>query len=593
MAFQPQMKTGLVINGIEYTVMEHPQAPGVPYGQEGRQGTVYLLYAKEKRHKRAMKVFRSKLLNPSLVQDTQQITKFAGINGLSVCDRYILTPQNNQEVLNKEPDLLYAIMMPWIEGPTWMDVLLDKRRLTKRQSYSAAFALTEILVTMEQRGMAHCDLSGPNVMLPLLKEDNKDVKASSYVQLIDIEQMYAMAFNQPELIPGGSPGYAPKQKTKASMWSAQADRFAGAVLLMEMLASCSDSFFVNVWGESYFAPAELQSSGLRFEQLMEMVRVNWGSGITDLFIRAWESEELSQCPTFGEWMVELSRVDQAAMKEGSTAAPAQALQSGQALQAVSQELPVEAAKPMDMNKSGAMLNKAKALEAKGKYKDALDVYRSIRKQNPHSSIGKEIDIAIEDMEEKLRNKKKVRTPLNWGPALKFARKILTIACIIGGLGFGGYYGYPYVKDRFLGAAANAGKEKAPPLTSEEKADLLQSIAEKDKAIAQLNEQVKELTKPVAQRREELIHKLNENYLKIKDTAAMDPGQNQLVEKQTFEASSVYINHLFEFVRINYNLEPKFTSQFGIVGGYYYPYLYNENRNAQLNLQFFKSYKDQF
>lgn len=582
MAFQPQVNGSLTINGLDYTIMEHPYAPGVPYGQEGRQGIVYLLHSKEKRHKRALKVFRSKLLNPSSVLATQQITKFAGISGLAVCERYILTPQNNPELLNKEPDLLYAIVMPWIEGPTWMDVLLNKQLLTKRQSHSAAYALAEILATMEQRGLAHCDLSGPNVMLPMLKEDNQDIKASAYVQLIDIEQMYSVQFSQPDQIPGGSPGYAPKQKTRASMWSPQADRFAGAVLLMEMLAACSESFFINVWGESYFAPAELQSGGSRFDQLLDTIRSTWGNGLANLFVRAWESEEAGQCATFGEWLVELSRVDPAALKAAASAPVVQAAE-------IAPEKPVKPAKPVDQpGKQAALLQKAKELEDKGKYKDAMDVYRSIRKNNPHSSLEKEIDIALTALEEKLKSRKKPRAALPMGLALRFAGKMATVCTVIAVVGVGGYWGYNHYKNR-----NSAGTAAAPAVTSEEKAALLATIAEKEQIIKTLTEQVQELSKPTAQKREDLINALNDDYLNIQGIAAMEPSQNPQLEKKAFDASAAYIDHLFGFIRNNYNLEPKFATQFNTVGGYYYPYLYNENRNAQLNLQFFKSYKSQF
>jgi hypothetical protein len=41
MGFQPVVNSRLLIGDDIYTIGEHPNAPGVPYGQEGRQGTVY------------------------------------------------------------------------------------------------------------------------------------------------------------------------------------------------------------------------------------------------------------------------------------------------------------------------------------------------------------------------------------------------------------------------------------------------------------------------------------------------------------------------------------------------------------------------
>ena len=45
MPFQPNPGDELSIDGAAYRVAEHPSAPGMPYGQEGRAGIVYQLIA--------------------------------------------------------------------------------------------------------------------------------------------------------------------------------------------------------------------------------------------------------------------------------------------------------------------------------------------------------------------------------------------------------------------------------------------------------------------------------------------------------------------------------------------------------------------
>jgi len=42
MPFQPKVNQELIIDDTTYRVAEHPAAPGMPYGQEGRQAIVYL-----------------------------------------------------------------------------------------------------------------------------------------------------------------------------------------------------------------------------------------------------------------------------------------------------------------------------------------------------------------------------------------------------------------------------------------------------------------------------------------------------------------------------------------------------------------------
>jgi hypothetical protein len=43
MAFRPNVGDELTLNGVTYRIAEHPAAPGIPYGQEGRAGIVYQL----------------------------------------------------------------------------------------------------------------------------------------------------------------------------------------------------------------------------------------------------------------------------------------------------------------------------------------------------------------------------------------------------------------------------------------------------------------------------------------------------------------------------------------------------------------------
>ncbi len=64
MPFQPQVGEELAIDGSLYRTAEHPAAPGVPYGQEGRQATVYRLVARSGESK-ALKVFKPRFRAPA------------------------------------------------------------------------------------------------------------------------------------------------------------------------------------------------------------------------------------------------------------------------------------------------------------------------------------------------------------------------------------------------------------------------------------------------------------------------------------------------------------------------------------------------
>lgn len=51
--------------------------------------------------------------------------------------------------------------------------------------------------------------------------------------------MYGPKTKRPSLLPAGSAGYAPKYLT-SGVWQKEADRFAGAILLGEILSWCSE-----------------------------------------------------------------------------------------------------------------------------------------------------------------------------------------------------------------------------------------------------------------------------------------------------------------------------------------------------------------
>ncbi|WP_035286447.1 hypothetical protein [Brevibacillus massiliensis] len=278
MSFQPQVGEEITIGGLAYTFGEHPMAPHVPYGQEGRQGVVYQLIPKIETSTgwKALKVFRSNFRDPQVVYLSERLGQYAKLPGLLVCERAVITPQENGPLLSHHHDLIYAVVMPWIEGPTWMDVILEQRDLGRRESLLLARSLAKVSSAMEQRGLAHCDLSGPNIILPrLVKNSIED--GFSYVELVDVEQMHAPNLERPDVVPGGSPGYAsPRMSHSAGQWSHYSDRFAGAVLLAEMLGWCDQTVRESAWGESYFMPEEMQEPCERFDILVESIRRHWG-----------------------------------------------------------------------------------------------------------------------------------------------------------------------------------------------------------------------------------------------------------------------------------------------------------------------------
>lgn len=398
MAFQPQVGDTLEIDGARYSVSPHPAAPSVPYGQEGRAGTVYQLditngdpgaggagattpWGGDPRH-RGLKVFKPRYRIPSLVSLTERLEAFADLPGLEVCRRSVLTPQRHSALLHAHPDLTYAVLMPWISGPTWMEVMLDERDLSVDDSLLFARSLVELLATMEQRGLAHCDLSGPNVLLPALAVD-ADPSSLPPVALVDVEQLFGPGLSRPEVLTGGSPGYAQHRGAPEGLWESRADRFAGAILIAEMLAWCDSRVREAGWGETYFEAQETQEATERYELLVSVLTERWGQAPTGLFERAWQSEVLADCPTFGEWLVMMPEAGRAPAPPVPTAV---------------KPTTISAPQTPDEVVSGLM-SVARDLEDQGNRVAALEVYEQARRQaSDGSGLRRELELIVQQLQ---------------------------------------------------------------------------------------------------------------------------------------------------------------------------------------------------
>jgi Predicted solute binding protein len=407
MAFDPKVQDEIVIKGKVYRFAAHPFFAAMPYGQEGRQGIVYKIVAIQDGYAKGLKVFRPMFHHPDSVYQSEQLSALSQITGLAVCDRSVLTPHDDIELLSQHNELLYAAVMPWVEGPTWMDVLLDKRELTQAIALHTAQSLAEVLSYMEQRGLAHCDLSAPNVMIPGLLHDIKP-NVKSWIQLVDVEQMYAAKLDKPEHVPQGSPGYASMRMKSRQGWSKYADRFAGSMLLAEMLAWFDPAIREAAWGESYCDPDLMQKDTDRYELLRDVLASSYGEDVANLFTRAWEAEAEHLCPTFGEWYMAIS-------SKSLTTASMEPLhtESVSILELAAEEEPPRSvtltpvsvpAQNDSHNKrwSDKELAQARALEKQDRPAEALEAYRLLLGQMEEgSSVRHEVEAAAANVQRKL------------------------------------------------------------------------------------------------------------------------------------------------------------------------------------------------
>jgi hypothetical protein len=374
----------LTINGVTYRVTPPPTAPG--FFHSCTAAIYHLLPApagsRVGGEGAALKVFHPPLRSPALLAQAQQLAAFAHLPGLQAARRTILTPAHHPDLLQRHPDLAFAALMPWIPGPTWQHILLAKRPLSPHQALTLARALAAALAGLEQHRLAHCALAGDHLLLPALAADDQPWPLHALVQLVALERMRGPDFPSP-LAP-------PSDTHPQAAADPNADRFAGALLLAEMLGWCRDAVVRAAWGASYFEPTELRQDCRRYQLLRQALEEQWGSSVAALLGRAWQSETPADCPSLTEWLEGLP-------------APRQS----RPLFAQRPALPDKgAARQPDTAKVRALMQVAAYQEEQHDLETALKLYRQAlalaRSEPALASLAQEIELTIEHVARRLR-----------------------------------------------------------------------------------------------------------------------------------------------------------------------------------------------
>lgn len=299
MLFRPKLDTTLTIESTQYKFLEHPNAVSMVYGQAGKRGTVYKIQDQSGKPF-AFKVFTQKYRSEDIEVSARVLAPYKNQPGLEVCSREVLTKHNHAELIKQYPDLEFAVLMPWVQGETWFDVLKGHPNFSKEDSRFFAAAFAKMLAGIEQRGLAHCDLSGPNLLLDFQQRR---------VALVDIEEMYGPGFSRPSIVPSGTAGYGHKTISPGfGLWGADADRFSGSILIAEILGKCDPRFQreITIEMESFFEKDELQTNSPRYQILSQILLQNYGQKVQALFEQAWFSASLDACPNLAEWLQTLT-----------------------------------------------------------------------------------------------------------------------------------------------------------------------------------------------------------------------------------------------------------------------------------------------
>jgi ribosomal protein L40E len=287
-----EVNQSIAIGGITYRVAEHPALAGIPYVQRGGRGFVIQIIAPNA-DRMALKYFKLKYRVPDLVKVAEALRQFANLKGLRAAQRTVFTQRTHADLIAQYPALDYGMLMPWLPGVTWYDVINTRMALSATEGVRLARNLAEIMASLEARNAAHCDIAGANVLVE---------RKSGQVELVDIEEMYAPNMPAPVEMPIGQDGYQHAASRQNGQWCAEGDRFGAAILIAEMLGWTHPKVRQFSADEHYFAGAEMQDvSSTRYKLLHEVLAERFSPRLAELLRAAWHSRSLAECPPLAEW----------------------------------------------------------------------------------------------------------------------------------------------------------------------------------------------------------------------------------------------------------------------------------------------------
>ena len=260
----------------------------------GRKAKVYR--ARRSDSDLAIKVFFKRFLDPINVITTMELRRFKHVQGLRVCDREVIS----EEVAHAlgEPGLAFAILMPWIVGRPWIDLIASKYAISQRSCFHLAKRMAAILAGLEAEQLAHADISSSNVFI-----DN--LGPQPVVELVDVEDMYHPSFIDVPHVPDGTDGYGHPFNVGRGCRNSYGDRFAGSILLTEMLSWYQPVIRAQAQEESLFTKNELCKNGHKFVAVRDALRA-YSPSVAALFEQAWTSNGLSECPRLADWRAVLA-----------------------------------------------------------------------------------------------------------------------------------------------------------------------------------------------------------------------------------------------------------------------------------------------
>ncbi len=298
--FRPHRNLVLTIGGRRYGFLAHPYFPQEPeevYAVEGAEAIVYQVQDLDSGELRALKVSKGSFRGPHIARAVAALAPYAAVPGLAFGARICLTAQTHFELTALYPDLEYAVLMPWVVGRTWSGWLADRAAsegYTIYSAYDLSRAAARRREQLERYHLAHTDLAGGNVIIA------PDFRS---IALLDLENLYRAGDPPPVRKSRGTPGYRHHQLGADGQWCPEGDRFAGAVLLVEMLTWWDPAVraLTPAGAESLFQQHELHALDTPRWQAARATLWRICQPALALFDQAWSSASLRECPELGVW----------------------------------------------------------------------------------------------------------------------------------------------------------------------------------------------------------------------------------------------------------------------------------------------------
>jgi hypothetical protein len=295
----------LQVGETYFEFLPHPSFLGdkdAVFSLEGGTAFIYKILNVDTGNLYALKVFKHAFRNKYIAAIAASLTHYENLSALQAERRLCITKTNYPELVSTYPEVEYAILMPWISTPTWAGLLLNPQlssAYTCEQARSLAQATADVLSSLEAYGLAHADIAGGNLV---------PAPDRQQIQLLDPENMYIPDLSPPRKKSQGTPGYQHKHLGPHGQWCPEGDRFAGAILLTEMLTWWNPRVRARVAedAESLFRPEELQAPEPPCLQVVRDTLYTFNPQMLELFDQAWLSRTLADCPPLRAWAATLT-----------------------------------------------------------------------------------------------------------------------------------------------------------------------------------------------------------------------------------------------------------------------------------------------